>query len=89
MFRSTIISRPILSLPTILAIEPSFTAAANTPSVNGLSGPLLANNPNSVQPFRLTRAQAVLCDQDHNYGDEQKAFDGGLMDMFVQAVGSH
>ena len=68
--------------------EPSFTAAANTPSVNGLSGPLLTNNPNSVQPFRLTRAQAVLCDQDHNYGDEQKAFDGGLMDMFVQAVGS-
>jgi phospholipase C len=26
--------------------EPSFTAAANTPSVNGLSGPLLTNNPN-------------------------------------------
>ena len=68
--------------------EPSFTAAVNTPSVNGLSGPLLTNNPNSSQPFRLTRAQAVLCDQDHNYGDEQKAFDGGLMDMFVQAVGS-
>jgi phospholipase C len=68
--------------------EPSFTAAANTPSVNGLSGPLLTNNPNSVQPFRLTRAQAVLCDQDHNYGDEQKAFDGGLMDKFVQATGS-
>ena len=68
--------------------EPSFTAAPNSPSVNGLSGPLLTNNPNSVQPFRLTRAQAVICDQDHNYGDEQKSFDGGLMDKFVEAVGS-
>src|SRR6202040_518435 len=68
--------------------EPSFTPAANTPSVNGLSGPLLTNNPNSVQPFRLTRAQAVTCDQDHNYGDEQKSYDSGLMDKFVEAVGS-
>jgi phospholipase C len=68
--------------------EPSFTAAPNTPSVNGLSGPLLTNNPNSVQPFRLTRAQAVTCDQDHNYGDEQKAFNGGLMNKFVEAVGA-
>ncbi|HEY2019450.1 MAG TPA: alkaline phosphatase family protein [Bryobacteraceae bacterium] len=68
--------------------EPAFVAAPDTPSVNGLSGPLLGNNPNSVQPFRLTRAQAVTCDQDHNYGDEQKAFDGGLMDKFVESVGS-
>jgi phospholipase C len=68
--------------------EPVFTAAPNTPSVNGLNTPLLTANPNSAAPFRLTRAQAVTCDQDHNYGDEQKAFDGGLMDKFVQAVGS-
>jgi phospholipase C len=33
--------------------EPTFTAAAGTPSVNGLSGPLLTANPNSTQPFRL------------------------------------
>jgi phospholipase C len=69
------------------AAEPAFTASPNTPSVNGLSGPLLTNNPNSVQPFRLTRAQAVTCDQDHNYNDEQKAFDSGLMDKFVESVG--
>ena len=67
--------------------EPAFRAAANTPSVNGLSGPLLTANPNSAQPFRLTRAQAVTCDQDHNYGDEQKAFDQGLMDKFVETLG--
>jgi len=69
------------------ANEPSFTPAPNTPSVNGLNGPLLTNNPNAAQPFRLTRAQAVTCDQDHNYGDEQKAFNGGLMNKFVESVG--
>ncbi|HXB69351.1 MAG TPA: alkaline phosphatase family protein [Candidatus Acidoferrales bacterium] len=67
--------------------EPSFTAAPGTPSVNGLSGPLLTNNPNAAQPFRLTRAQPVTCDQDHNYADEQKAFNGGLMNKFVESVG--
>ncbi len=68
--------------------EPLFTAAPNTPTINGLSGPLLTNNPNSAQPFRLSRAQAVTCDQDHNYGDEQKAFNSGLMNRFVESVGS-
>src|ERR1051326_3180901 len=67
--------------------EPSFTASSNTPSVNGLTGPLLTNNPNSTQPFRLTRAQALTCDQDHNYGDEQRAFNHGLMNKFVETVG--
>ncbi len=68
--------------------EPSFSAAPNTPAVNGLTGALMTKNPNAFQPFRLTRAQAVTCDQDHNYNDEQKAFDGGLMDKFVESVGS-
>jgi phospholipase C len=67
--------------------EPSFTAAPGTPSVNGLSGPLLTGNPNAAQPFRLTRAQAVTCDQDHNYADEQKAFNSGLMNKFVESLG--
>jgi phospholipase C len=67
--------------------EPSFTAASASGSVNGLNGPLLSNNPNSTQPFRLTRAQAMTCDQDHNYSDEQKAFNHGLMNKFVESVG--
>ena len=68
--------------------EPTFSAASNTPSINGLTGPLLgANNPNSVAPFRLGRDQAQTCDQDHTYTDEQKAFDSGLMDKFVETVG--
>src|SRR5215475_6332967 len=33
--------------------SPVFTAAPNTPSVNGLNGPLLTNNANSTAPFRL------------------------------------
>ena len=68
--------------------EPVFTASPNTPSVNGLTGALMTNNPNSAQPVRLSRAQAVTCDQDHNYGDEQKAFNSGLMNKFVEAVAS-
>jgi hypothetical protein len=40
-----------------------------------------------VQPFRLSHEQAQTCDQDHGYTDAQKAFDGGLMDKFVETVG--
>src|SRR5262249_9888362 len=32
--------------------------------------------------FRLGRAQAAVCDQDHDYTDEQSMFDLGLMDNF-------
>jgi phospholipase C len=64
-----------------------FTADPGTPSVNGLSGALLTSNPNSAQPFRLSSSQSETCDQDHNYPDEQKAFDHGLMDKFVETVG--
>ena len=64
-------------------------------------GVLLTENPNlsnpgnvtpqgdfRSNPFRLDRSQASTCDQDHNYGDEQKAFDQGLMDMFPGSVGA-
>jgi phospholipase C len=71
--------------------EPSFTPRKGflfpTPSVNGLTGNLLTNNPNSSNPFRLDRSQASTCDQDHNYGAEQSAFDQGLMDKFPETVG--
>jgi len=84
--------------------EPSFVAAPETPSVNGLGtlvngepdGVLLTANPNAsnpknapnaINPFRLARAQASTCDQDHNYGHEQQAFDQGLMDLFPATVG--
>jgi phospholipase C len=68
---------------------PHFHPRRSTPTVNNLlSAGLLTNNPNSVNPFLLSRADAVTCDQDHDYGDEQKAFDAGLMDKFPESVGS-
>ncbi|HSQ81922.1 MAG TPA: alkaline phosphatase family protein [Casimicrobiaceae bacterium] len=60
------------------------------------SGVLLTDNPNAgnpangsdaINPFRLDRSQASTCDQDHNYGHEQLAFDQGLMDFFPGSVG--
>ncbi len=68
------------------ADEPRFVAVPGTPSVNGLTDTLLTSNPNSANPQRLDRSQALTCDQDHGYADEQKAFDHGLMDKFVQSV---
>ncbi len=61
-----------------------FHARTGTPTVNGLTDALLHDNPNATQPKRLGPAQAVTCDQGHGYGDEQKAFDGGRMDKFVE-----
>ncbi len=66
--------------------EPRFSASPNTPSVNGLSSALLTNNPNAANPTRLDRSQPITCDQDHGYTDEQKAFDHGLMDKFVESA---
>ena len=77
--------------------EPTFTPQSGTPVPNNyLTNPsLLTSNPNkdassvTINPFRLDRSQAVTCDQDHNYNDEQKMFDGNsggtaaAMDKFV------
>jgi phospholipase C len=66
--------------------EPAFYESRRTPSINGLSDALLFNNPNAANPQRLDRSQAVTCDQNHSYHDEQAAFDHGLMDKFVESV---
>ena len=72
-----------------LSGENPFHASPNTPRVNNLlAGGLLDQNPNSTQPFRLGPSEAATCDQDHDYGDEQTAFNHGLMDKFPEAVGS-
>ncbi len=58
---------------------------------------LLYSNPNASNPQRLDSNATGLpgdaggqltCDQDHDYSDEQQAFDGGAMDRFVQSVGT-
>jgi phospholipase C len=68
-----------------------FSAKPGTPSVNGLTNTLLTANPNGVNPRRYSPANVndvLTCDQDHNYSDEQKAFDDGKMDKFPQTVGN-
>jgi phospholipase C len=75
---------------------PRVNGLANT-SGAGDKGTLLTNNPNrdengnQINPRRLDPANindVLTCDQDHNYNDEQKAFDGGAMDKFVTTVGT-
>ncbi|HVW40177.1 MAG TPA: alkaline phosphatase family protein [Amycolatopsis sp.] len=61
-----------------------FHAAKGTPNVDGLNPHLLQDNPNAYDPKRLSPGQALTCDQNHNYGPEQTAFDGGKMDKFVE-----
>jgi len=76
--------------------EPAFTAKPGTPTVNGLGNALLTNNPNlnpqngsgATNPFRLDRSQAATADQNHDYGPEQAAFNGGLMDLFPANTGT-
>src|SRR5499425_2246101 len=69
--------------------ESVFTAKHRVPPVDNLlnAGLLAPHNPNSVQPFRLSRAQNETCDQDHGYLDEQRAMNGGAMNRFVETVG--
>jgi len=64
--------------------EPQFHALAGTPAVNGLSNGLLDDNPNEDNPKRLGPSEALTCDQNHSYTSEQEAFNGGLMNQFVQ-----
>jgi len=64
--------------------EPAFMALPSTPSVDGLTGALLTANPNQANPQRLSRTDTITCDQNHDYDPEQLAWDGGLMDRFVQ-----
>jgi phospholipase C len=69
--------------------ESVFTVKHRVARVNNLlnAGLLAPNNPNTMQPFRLSRAQNDTCDQDHEYKSEQEATDGGQMDRFVETVG--
>jgi phospholipase C len=64
--------------------ETPFHAAPGSPTVDGLTDALLNHNPNKANPFRLSPKQAATCDMDHDYMPEQQAFDGGLMDKFVE-----
>ncbi|HTV52915.1 MAG TPA: alkaline phosphatase family protein [Steroidobacteraceae bacterium] len=71
-----------------------FVSYPGTPTVNGYDIELLFHNPNlnatgtaKVNPTRLSAAQAYTCSNNHNYGPEQQAVDGGLLDQFPKYTG--
>jgi phospholipase C len=86
------------ALPNTPAVDglPPATSSSLPPSLQH-SANLLTSNPNASQPQRLDSnvigltgdaGGQLTCDQDHNYSDEQKAFDNGQMDKFVESVGN-
>ena len=81
--------------PAVDGLKPA-TSPSLPPSLQH-SSDLTATNPNASLPVRLDSSAngpggngngELTCDQDHNYSDEQQAMDGGLMDQFVQSVGT-
>ncbi|AMW13813.1 phospholipase [Streptomyces qaidamensis] len=63
-----------------------FTASKKTPrNIDTVAhAGLLTQNPNQYAPKRLPPSQAMTCDQNHSYGPEQYAYNGGKADQFVQ-----
>jgi phospholipase C len=83
-FRASDDTPSVNGLGTLINGKPDGVLLTDNPNANNTSG----NGANAINPFRLARSQAPTCDQDHNYGDEQKAFDQGLMDLFPASVGA-
>ena len=85
---------PAPGTPAVDGLPPA-TSPSLPPALRH-STDLTTSNPNRAQPQRLDSSTAgatpgqgqLTCDQDHNYSDEQKAFDNGKMDQFVQSVGT-
>jgi phospholipase C len=81
--------------PAVDGLTPA-TSSSLPPSLQHATN-LLSSNPNADLPQRLDSSATgasggaggqLTCDQDHDYSDEQQAFDGGHMDRFVQSVGT-
>jgi phospholipase C len=82
VFRADEGTPSINGLGTLIKGQPSGALLTDNPNANNP-----ANDPYATNPFRLDRSQASTCDQDHNYGHEQLAFDQGLMDLFPANTG--
>jgi phospholipase C len=64
-----------------------FHAKKDTPKNDNLvTAKKLKKNPNLYKPFRLSPKQSATCDQNHGYTAEQKAYNLGAMNAFVQNV---
>ena len=69
--------------------ETPFHPKPGTPTLNGLSPALLSLNPNQANPFRFPPSHAFTGGNTNGMTLEQQAYDGGLMDKFVQFTGTH
>jgi phospholipase C len=81
-FRASDDTPSVNGLGTLINGQPAGALLTDNPNRNNP-----ANGTDAINPFRLSRSQAATCDQDHNYGHEQQAFDQGLMDLFPLSVG--
>jgi phospholipase C len=81
-FRASEDTPSVNGLGTLINGQPEGVLLTDNPNRNNP-----ANGTDGINPFRLSRSQAATCDQDHNYGHEQQAFDQGLMDLFPLSVG--
>jgi phospholipase C len=90
--------QPFSALPGTPAVDGLLPATSSSlpPSLRHSTN-LLTSNPNAALPKRLDSTATGLagnaggqltCDQDHNYSDEQKAFDNGQMDKFIESLGT-
>jgi phospholipase C len=70
-----------VSNPTLLTANPNLNTANNATLPSGAVS-------QASNPFRLDILQAATEDQDHSYGPEQLAFDGGKLDLFPLSVGA-
>jgi phospholipase C len=75
----------LLSNPSLLTNNPNLNPLNVTTSTAGgvTTTTFIGSN-----PFRLDRTQANTADQSHAYTNEQKAYDGGKMDLFPLDVGN-
>ena len=68
--------------------EPIFNPVNETPKINGLNNSLLTQNPNLFQPHRLNYTDIVTCNPLHDYTDQQKSYNAGKLNKFVEFDGS-
>jgi phospholipase C len=73
-----------VSNPTLLTANPNLNTANNAT----LKAGSISYTSEAFNPFRLDILQAATEDQDHSYGPEQLAFDGGKLDLFPLSVGT-
>jgi len=90
--------QPFVGVPGTPKVDGLVAATASSIPASLRHGTdLTTTNPNTSLPIRLDTSPTgpggngngeITCDQDHDYSDEQQAFDGGAMDQFVQSVGT-